>query len=254
MGLGAKRTLMRTSSEARSRSASSAIAWRGNGLTTSDGIRHPRWSFLSTLTHDRIDAHRAGHAATRISSIRSLIFGRSRITVTSTFADLVALRRGPSRAASRSSARLSAPFHLRIAVRKVTADVAQARRRRGSRRSPRGTRRRRRNAPGRRGRTGSTTPPMTSGRPSTEPVQVVAGAGTLQPAGGGRPAHPLPRRLEIVRGGDLHVPGIAVDDVDLIACALGEHRLVGRVRRPSGRRRRRRPARRAGSPAASAPR
>ena len=40
---------------------------------------------------------------------------------------------------------------------------------------------------------------------------------------------PLPRRFEIVRGGDLHVPGIAVHDVDLVPRALGEKRLVGRV-------------------------
>ena len=40
---------------------------------------------------------------------------------------------------------------------------------------------------------------------------------------------PLARGLEIVRRRDLHVPGIAVHDVYLIARALGKRGFVGRL-------------------------
>ena len=65
--------------------------------------------------------------------------------------------------------------------------------------------------------------------PVDQPVQVVAGADAPSRRRAPPRRMPLPRRLEIVRRRDLHVARVAVDDVDLVAGALGQRRFVGRL-------------------------
>ena len=136
----------------------------------------------------------------------------------------------------------------------MAADVAEPWPRRGSRRSPHDRRRRRRSA--RAPRVRRARHAAEHQRPSLDqPVQIVAGADA-------RPCAPALRaaciairaRRPVVRGGrDLDVRRLALDDVDLMAGALGE-RWPRRSPRPlRGRRQSRRAARRAGMPAASAP-
>ena len=119
-----------------------------------------------TLTAIDGDAEHVAPALARISSTCGASFGRSRITVTSTFATRPARRRD-DRDGAREQVEARRVLPARIGVRKVPADVAGAGGAEASRRRARGTRRRRRSGRAGRGRADSVTPASTSGRPST---------------------------------------------------------------------------------------